>query len=113
MWDVAFDESMLDKNIIIHCPDKSLASELMEILERNGIKWGFSESPTSHSWWVDYMEETCYWVESKSLAYGDIRTAMDDEYISYFKCTFFGTESQNFETATNDELMAFLGIGGV
>ena len=35
MWEIAFEESMLDthKNLIIHCPCKDLAEDLMEVLE--------------------------------------------------------------------------------
>ena len=33
-------------------------------------------------------------------------------YWKYKKCTFFGTDPPDFETATNDELIACLGIGG-
>lgn len=44
MWGVPFEESMLNQNLIIHCPDRDLADELMEILARNGVVWNGSDS---------------------------------------------------------------------
>lgn len=41
MWETVFEESMLytHENLIIHCPSEELAEALMEVLERNGVKW--------------------------------------------------------------------------
>ena len=67
MWEIAFEESMLDthENLIIHCPCKDLAEDLMEVLEKNGVVWCGDEPPTSNTKWSENAEDTCYWVESK------------------------------------------------
>lgn len=115
MWDTPFDESMLGNDIIIHCPDEYLAQELMEILERNGVKWGRLENPTNNTRWADNKERTCYWIESKHLSYGSKGFAdedPDEEYVCHIRCTFYGTDTPDFDVATDDELLVFLGIGG-
>lgn len=114
MWEIPFDESMLNENqnLIIHCPDKSLADELMEILERNGVKWGGGESPVSDSMWTENREETCYWVESKCLSYDDrdFADSNDRDYANHIKCTFYGKDEQTFEPANDSEMQGFLGF---
>lgn len=113
MWDKPFDVSMLSHNVIILCQSESLAQELMCILEENGVKWcGGDEPPTDDTRWDEHCEETCYWVESKRLSYGDKDYAEEDseeEYGHHIKCTFYG-EAEDFEPASNGELMAFLGL---
>ena len=115
MWDTPFDESMLQRNTIIYCPNESLFDELMETLERNGITWYGDEPPTSDSRWDEHREETCYWVEGRYLSYGNRDWAEEDpdeEYQNHIKCTYTGDNTPDFETATDAELMSFLGIGG-
>lgn len=112
MWETSFDESLLDgRNLIIHCPDEHLADELMEILERNGVQWyGDNQPPTDDSKWDEFFSETCYWVEDSRLTYGTVRDAESSSYSGHAKCTFFGAESPDFDTATDDELRSLLGI---
>lgn len=112
MWDKPFDVSMLSHNVIILCQSESLAQELMYVLEENGVKWCGDEPPTDDTRWDEHCEETCYWVESKHLSYGDKDYAEEDpeeEYGDHIKCTFYG-ETEDFEPASNGELMAFLGL---
>lgn len=113
MWDKPFDISMLSHNVIILCQSESLAQELMYVLEENGVKWrGGDEPPTDNTRWDEHSEGTCYWVESKHLSYGDKDYAEEDpdeEYGNHIKCTFYG-ETEDFEPASNGELMAFLGL---
>lgn len=68
MWETAFEESMLDtyRNLIVHCPNEELAESLMEIFERNGIRWCGGEPPTTmNTYWDENGIDTCYWVESR------------------------------------------------
>lgn len=112
MWEVPFDESMLDKSLIIHCPDKSLATELMELLEKNGVAWVDGQKPTSSSKWERHRETTCYWVESKCLLYEDQDWAEKhpNDYANYIKCTFYGKDEPTFEPANDSEMRGFLGF---
>lgn len=113
MWEIPFDESMLGGDIIIHCPDEFLARELMEILERDGVTWSGGDLPTNGPNWREYKGETCYWVESRRLSYGDLECAEDDpdgEYAEYIKCTFYGKDEPTFEPANDSEMRGFLGF---
>lgn len=112
MWETSFDESMLDgHDIIIHCPDKSLVDELMETLERYGVRWyGDNELPTLDSRWDEFSGETCYWVEDGKMTYGDVGDAKDGRYSRHIKSTFLGTKTPDFDIATDDEFRLLLGI---
>ena len=112
MWGVPFEESMLNQNLIIHCPDRNLADELMEILARNGVVWNGNDSvATSNPRWDNYGKETCYWVERKRLSYGELSYAMDkSEYREHIKCTFYGEDAPTFEPANDTEMRGFLGF---
>lgn len=112
MWETAFDLSMLEHNVIILCQSEQLAEELMVVLGENGVKWRGGEPPTDDSRWDEHCEGTCYWVESRRLSYGSKDFAdedPDEEYENHIKCTFYG-ETEDFEPASNGELMAFLGL---
>ncbi len=115
MWDTPFDESMLSikRGVVIHCPEESLAWELFEIFKRNGVgsNWVDIEWNTN---WKKYREETAYFVRGKDLLYGPKEHAEINgySYTTYAKCTFFGDTIKDFEAASDEELMAFLGIGG-
>ena len=115
MWEIAFEESMLDthKNLIIHCPCKDLAEDLMEVLEKNGVVWCGDEPPTSNTKWSENAEDTCYWVESKVLFYSEKQYADEDpdgEYGEHTRCTFYGIESSDFDVADEDEILSLLGV---
>lgn len=102
MWDTPFDESMLDESdVIIYCPEEYLAKELMEILERNGVEWSISGNPTCKTNWEEYRHETCYWVRSKQLSFGDRNCARRRSYADYVRCTFRG-EKADFEISEAD-----------
>lgn len=116
MWETAFDPSMLaGSKVIINCPSKDLVQELMNVLAENGVRWGgVGEAPNRHnSRWNDYEEETCYWVENHRMTYESKQYAdddEDDEFENHIRCTFYGIVSDDFEPASNNELMDFLGL---
>lgn len=112
MWETPFDESMLDKSLIIHCPDESLATELMELLEKNGVLWVDGQEPTGGSKWHRNREATCYWVEPRGMSYENMDWAEthQDEYANHIKCTFYGKDEQIFEPANDSEMQGFLGF---
>ena len=112
MWETAFDESMLDgQDLIIHCPKEFLVDELMETLERHGIRWyGDNGLPTEDTRWDEFFGETCYWVEEGKITYGTLNAANGSKYSNHVKCTFLGVETPDFETATEEELRSLLGI---
>lgn len=114
MWDTPFEESMLGlpQGVVVHCPDESLAEELFEIFKRNGA--GANWISMEETKWDEYREETAYFIRGKSLLYGPKIHAEERSrsYWKYKKCTFFDAATPDFETATDDELIAFLGIGG-
>lgn len=111
MWETPFDESMLSTNekLIIFCPQEDLAEDLMEVLARNGITWYANKAPEVTRW-GEYGDETCYWVESKILTYGDRQCAEEPDYTGHIKCTFLGIETQQFDIASDDELRSLLGL---
>lgn len=107
MWDTPFEESMLDGKVIIHCPDESLADELIDILEAHGIRWGSGTPLVDDTEWGNYREETCYWVKDKGLSYGSRNHAAEyfqRRYRGYTTCTFYGIKNPDFEVATDDEI---------
>lgn len=116
MWETPFDPSMLDGNVLILCPNKGLVQELMELLEEYGVKWDLSERPLScgDNFWSARKEKTCYRICNKRMGYSGVDYYNKDvHYCNYTKSTFFGSNAPDIEPASNDELMAFLGIGGV
>ena len=117
MWETAFEESMLSthKNIIIHCTNEDLAEILMEVLEKNGVKWRGDELPTEDARWDEHEEDTCYWVESKYLSYGDKQYADENpngEYTEHIRCTFYGIEGPDFDVASKSEILSLFSIWG-
>lgn len=117
MWELPFDPSMLGlKNgVVIHCPYEHLAEELFDILEENGMgeNWGHMDDTK----WSAHRENTAYFCRNKRILYGPMTDAECNPYNRYTKCTFYGSDGPDFgavfEAATDDELCAFLGIGGV
>lgn len=114
MWETPFEESMLGLELIVRCTDEALAKEFMEILERYGVVWNATRKlPTSHSNWYDYKRNTCYWIESKLLSFGDVRDqriVSNERYTRYTKCTFYGKEEPTFKPADDSEMRSFLGF---
>lgn len=112
MWESAFEPSMLENpKIIVSCPSKYLVKELMDVLAENGVKWWGGKMPSKdNSEWENYEEETCYWIENKTMTYGTIHYADEEEdFENYIKCTFYGNV-EDFEPAGDDELATLLGI---
>lgn len=117
MWETVFEEFMLHthKNLIIHCPSEELAEALMEVLERNGVKWCGDEPPTEDARWNEHEADTCYWVESKELSYGDRKYADEDpyeEHAGHIRCTFYGIENtgSDFDVASESEILSLFSI---
>lgn len=114
MWDTPFEESMLGlpQGVVVHCPDESLVEELFEIFKRNGV--GTNWVNMERTQWDRYREETVYFIRGENLLYGPKFHAEERSmgYWRYKKCTFFDADTPDFEIATDDELIAFLGIGG-
>lgn len=114
-WGTEFDISMLFKSdIYIHCPEKQLSDELLQLLEEHGVRWSNGELPTFNSdmYWEDFKEETCYHVYfDKTLKYdGKSHYSSIDDGI---KCTFYGSkgkENTDFEPADDQSLFSFLGV---
>ena len=110
MFETSFDSSMLGQsNIIVHCPDRVLADELMEILDANSIRWHGGASVIGNSQWEVYDENTCYWIEGYSLMFGDVY-CVDGAYKGYIKCTFCGADTTDFDIVTDEEFQSFLGF---
>lgn len=115
MWETAFEESMLreHENFIIHCPNGELAGVLMEVLERNGVRWCGDALPTEGSNWDEKEADTCYWVESKELTYGGRRYADEDpyeEHAKHIRCTFYGVEGPDFDVASESEILSLFSV---
>lgn len=114
MWEATFDVSMLGegKNVVIRCPTEELAKDLFDIFIENGIgkNWHLKDETN----WRHHRENTAYYCIGKLLYYGPKRSAEDpgSSYYGYTKCTFYGVDTPDFDTASDDELMGFLGIGG-
>lgn len=114
MWETAFEENMLNASpgIAILCQDEHLAEELFEIFESHGVmeNWA-NERPGTR--WETNRENTVYCVRGKTMLFGpkdNVESVVP--YSRYKRCTFYGIAAQDFDVATDDELMAFLGIGG-
>ena len=115
MWEVAFDPSMLaNSSVIINCPDKALADELMDVLAQSGVTWcGGGQIPSKHnSRWNDHREQTCYWIEDGRMTYEDKEYAEDYAYDfpDHIRCTFLGVEAPDFDTASDEEIRSLLCI---
>lgn len=113
MWDTPFDPSMLgaDSRIAICCPEEYLADELFEIFRANGVGGNWNGENTN---WNTHKEKTTYYCSGTYLQYGSKMPAETSAtYSQYTKCTFYGIDTHDLDTATDDELCAFLGIGGV
>lgn len=116
MWETPFDPEMLDGSVLIHCPSEELASELMGLLSECGVRWDVGGCPVSAKdihHWSFRGEDTCYRISSKYLSYSSKQYYENEEAYSYYKrCTFFGADTPDFDTANDDEVMALFGVGG-
>lgn len=111
MWETEFSPELLDakEGVVIHCPEESLAYELLEFLHQNGTTWSGGASCTR---WDDHREETAYYVRNKRILYEPKEHADWGNYRNYIKCTFYGIDTPDFDVASDDELRALFGIGG-
>lgn len=90
--DTPLETSMLFKGVIIHCPDRDLAGELISFLKENGITW-YGDEPMVETHWNSHREETCYRIEPRgTMKYGSMTFYSGDGYRNYIKCTFYGVE---------------------
>lgn len=104
MWETPFDESMLaaQPGVAIYCPEDHHAEELFEVLRRNGL---------AEHWGSGIQWDRVYCVSGKSLkCCGKLYVETVSSYRDYIRCTFFGTESTDFDAATDDELRALFGM---
>lgn len=112
VWpDIAFEESMIDHGVIIHCPDKRLTEELFDIFRKYKLRW-FCNVSLDVTFWEEAGAKTCYRVSpDRLLNYGPTRVYTDRTYRDYIKCTFYGTETEDFDIS-EDEFLALLEAGG-
>lgn len=111
MWDIQFDPSMLTQGVIIHCPSEELAKELRELLLNYGV-----DADNLLELWINHKKDTCFRIcDDGHIKFGR-RGYYETEAFSYSRnnifCTFYGENVSDFEAATDNELMGFLGIGG-
>lgn len=111
MWDTQFETSMLSQGVVIHCPNEEAVAELAGLLLKHGV---LAEKLVRL--WKDYREETCYRISSGKYVTYSSKYHYEDAaarlYNDYTYCTYYGTNTANFDVATDDELLSFLGIGG-
>jgi len=126
MWNTPFDESMLEDphGILVICTCASDAAELEEILINHGIHdWPGTLEERYNICIERYPDEpVCFNILDKRIAEdADIfRCSVGYCYCSYYertpefdaciKCTFYGSDSSDFDVASGDELRSFLGI---
>lgn len=108
MWNTPFDPSMLDaeEGVVIHCPDESLADELFEIFRQHDMVENWSNLECTM--WDAYGQRTAYFFKGNELLYGPTSDAEDrySPYLEYIKCTFYGVDTPDFDTATDDEILS-------
>lgn len=114
-WETPFYESMLggDAHVVISCQEEQLAQELMELLERYGITWSGGEFPTDNNRWYHYKTKTCYRVYGYKLRYDCTNIYDSKDFAGYTKCTFYGSDTTDFEAANDEKLIEFLTEVGV
>lgn len=111
MWDIPFDPSMLREDVIVHCPDKELVYELMRIFDEHRIHWkNDCTCSSAANLWNNKAENTCYRIHNGQMNYDSKYFYEEQRFQSYIKCTFYG-EQPDFDVASDDELVTFLGIG--
>lgn len=113
MWETPFEEWMLglQNGVVVSCPTEEAFSGMAEILDRYNIKFGTSSASDNLEFWNGYEKETCYYIKKGcNLLYGPKRSTHDREYSGYTKCTFYGLETSEFESADDKEMCDFLGF---
>ena len=110
-WETEFSSELLGakEGVVIHCPEESLAHELIELLHKNGATWPGGASCIR---WDEHKNNTAYYVRNGRILYGPKDHAETGGYQNYIKCTFYGIDTPDFDVASDDELRALFGIGG-
>lgn len=66
-WD--YNSTMLElvepQKMVVHCPTKAEANQLMQAYERKGWVWVSWDNPTKWNNWKHHKEDTCYIFEDK------------------------------------------------
>lgn len=115
MWEIPFDIAMLERgNVIIRCLTEEMADELFRVLLDNGVRW-YGNETMGETHWTARREDTGYRITSqRTMKYGSVEHYSEDsEYDDCIKCTFYGTDTPDFEVASDKELQDVLGIGGI
>ena len=101
MWDLTFNETMLQRSgeysfpgnhIIVNCRTEEDACEFFSILANHGYKWG-SGRPLDDDKTMFSGSETCYHLyPDKDIAYSDNMIFYNKwEYDGMIKCVFEGS----------------------
>lgn len=109
MWDLEFNISMIQpgEKYIINCPTEQLERELAAALDGIGLHYPGGEHLSNRRHWEDYGEQFCYFVYEDAIVR---RGPRPDDFRDGIKCTFYGIDTPAFEAASDDELMALLGM---
>lgn len=110
MWDSEFNISMIQpgERYIINCPTEELERELASALDGMGLHYPDGEHLSNRRHWEEYREEFCYFIyEDAMVRRGPRPSGSDRDGINY---TFYGDNAPDFEAASDDELMALLGM---
>ena len=113
MWETPFEEWMLglQAGVVVLCPTEEAFSEMAKILDKNHIRFGTGSASDNLRFWNAHKEDTCYYIRrGYNLLYGPTSSAYDREYSGYTKCTFYGLETSEFESADDKEMCDFLGF---
>lgn len=108
-WSLPFDESMLDKHVVILCKTEEASKSLFKILQRRGTKWAGGEPLTPDNTYFredgDYKHGMCYHMTPVGLRRGPIRVAENySEWRGYIKCTFNGVQLDDFNVSNTTSL---------
>ena len=80
-------------------------------LDKNHIRFGTGSASDHLRFWNSHREDTCYYIKKgHNLLYGPTSSAYEGEYREYTRCTFYGLETSEFESADDKEMCDFLGF---
>lgn len=111
MWETPFDVSLLDApdGVSINCPTEELEREVAAMFDSLGLRYPGGNELSAQTPWEEYKEEFCYCVVDGKVRRGDKITVEESSWSKSTKCTFYGIETPDFDAATDEELLAFLG----
>ena len=55
----------LDSSIVVHCPKKQIANNLMKIYEESKLVWCSGKKPVNSTFWLEHRHGTCVTLENK------------------------------------------------